>query len=349
MREKRDKIVYIVLIIMGLAVVSSLAFSACVGYLYVKEQDAVQQTLQTQQEAVVTVNQGYTEEEVETMLEKKEVQVREEMKKKIQELVESSGGSIYMLRYFFPEKLVFADEGRFLFIPVLDSVEKHPYKSENFKFLDNKECIYEENGEVLSHKGIDVSKYQGKIEWDKVKADGVEFAIIRLGIRGYESGKIVLDEYFDRNMREANEAGVLTGVYFFTQAVNEEEAIEEAQFVIEHLQDYDVTCPVVLDIEKIEGAKGRANGLTSEERTDVAIAFCETIKEAGYTPMIYGNIKCFGKMLDMTRLEEYQKWFAFYDEYLYFPYRVDMWQYTENGSVDGIKGNVDMNIAFHLW
>ena len=254
-----------------------------------------------------------------------------------------------MLRYFFPENLVYYDEGGYVFAPILDTLKKHQLVDENFHVNDRNEIEYIENGIVTSHKGIDVSKYQGDIDWQAVKADGVEYAFVRLGIRGYGSGKIVLDENFADNMQGANEAGVKAGVYFFTQAVTVEEAQEEAAFVIENLAAYDVPYPVVSDVEMITGQDGRANNLTMQERTDITIAFCEAVKAAGYTPMIYGNVKCFTKMLDMTKLEQYEKWYAFYDKYMYFPYEVSMWQYSEKGTVDGIEGTVDMNIAYKQW
>jgi GH25 family lysozyme M1 (1,4-beta-N-acetylmuramidase) len=141
----------------------------------------------------------------------------------------------------------------------------------------------------------------------------------------------------------------MAGVYFFTQAVTVDEALEEAEFVISSISDYDVAYPVVLDIEMVDSTKARANSLTKDERTEIAIAFCEAVRAAGYTPMIYGNVKCFTKMLDMTRLEDYDKWYAFYDDYMYMPYNVSCWQYTEKGSVDGIKGKVDMNISYKTW
>ena len=208
---------------------------------------------------------------------------------------------------------------------------------------------YAENGTVTSHAGIDVSKYQGDIDWTAVREDGIEYAFIRLGIRGYESGKIVLDEFYDDNMKGANSAGVKAGVYFFTQAVNVEEAKEEAEFVIQNLADYDVACPVVFDVERIAGGKGRADQISKEERTAVTIAFCEAVKAAGYTPMIYGNVVCFTQLLDMTQLNDYEKWYAFYDDYMYMPYDVSCWQYTEKGQVNGISNNVDLNISFKTW
>ena len=280
----------------------------------------------------------------------KEEQITESIKQKMKELVIAEDGSpLKMLREFFPENLIYYDEEEYVFSPVLDEVKKHDLIPENFVENDKGEMEYVENGIVTSHKGIDVSKYQGDIDWNAVRDDGVEYAFVRLGLRGYESGKLVLDEYFDQNMRGANEAGVSAGVYFFTQAVTVEEAREEAGYVLEHIADYDVTYPIVFDVEMIVGADGRANNLTKEERTDIAIAFCEAIRQAGYTPMIYGNVKCFTKMLDLARLEDYEKWYAFYDNYMYIPYEVSCWQYTEKGTVKGIKNKVDLNISYKTW
>lgn len=254
-----------------------------------------------------------------------------------------------MLRYFFPENIIFYDEGNYEFIPVSNTLKKHALLGQNFKMLESGEITYEENGVVTSHKGIDVSKYQEIIDWQAVSEDGVEYAFIRLGIRGYSSGEIVIDDYYQRNMENASKAGVKTGVYFFTQAITIDEAIEEAEFVIENLKGYQVDYPVVYDVEMITNGNGRANSLTKEERTAITLAFCEKIKEAGYTPMIYGNVKCFTKMLDMNVLEEYEKWYAFYDSYMYFPYQVSIWQYSDKGTVKGIKGKVDLNISYKTW
>lgn len=272
------------------------------------------------------------------------------MKSKMQDIVGNQEASLLtMLRYFFPDKLIFYDKGSYQFADILKDVEKHTYNASDFQINDKGEITYSEGGIVRSHKAIDVSKYQGTIDWQAVAGDGVEYAIIRLGIRGYQSGALVLDDTYAYNMMNAQNAGIKTGAYFFTQAVTEAEAIEEADFVIENLEGYDVECPIVFDVEMITDGNGRANSLSMEERTAICIAFCERIKEAGYTPMIYGNIKCFVNMIDLTKLEDYEKWFAFYDSYLYCPYKISMWQYTESGHVDGIQGNVDINISFQEW
>ncbi len=284
------------------------------------------------------------------LMQSKEAEVEQAMKDRMKALVTGEDGSpLKMLRSFFPENLIYSFENEYVFAPVLEEVEKHSLLEENFQKTEEGLMQYVENGAVTSHKGIDVSKYQGTIDWSAVKEEGIEYAFIRLGLRGYESAKIVLDEYYEANMKGANSAGVAAGVYFFTQAVTVEEAKEEADFAIEHLAGYDVSCPVVFDVERISGGKGRADQLTKEERTDITIAFCEAVKAAGYTPMIYGNVVCFTRLLDMTKLNDYEKWYAFYDDYMYMPYNVSCWQYTEKGLVDGIPGNVDLNISFKTW
>lgn len=284
------------------------------------------------------------------LMQSKEDAVEQSIKDRMKELVTGEDGSpLKMLRSFFPENLIYYFEDEYVFAPVLDGVKKHGLLDENFVETDDGQMQYVENGSVTSHKGIDVSKYQGRIDWNAVREDGVEYAFIRLGLRGYESGKIVPDEYFEDNMKGANDAGVMAGVYFFTQAVTVAEAEEEAAYVIEQIADYDVSCPVVFDVERITNGKGRADKLTREERTDITVAFCEAVKAAGYTPMIYGNVVCFSQLLDMTRLNEYDKWYAFYDDYLYMPYDVSCWQYSEKGTVNGIKEKVDLNIAFKQW
>jgi GH25 family lysozyme M1 (1,4-beta-N-acetylmuramidase) len=369
MSRKKTKILVAALFIMIIFVIVSVTATALFAALYINEKnengklegdlaianekvsDTEAQNLELE-ETVAAFNE-YEQQLLDNeaaSLSEKEIDGEEALKTRIKALLTADNGSpLKMLREIFPENLIYYDEGEYVFAPVLDEVSKHDLLSENFVKTDEGEMQYVEDGEVTSHKGIDVSKYQGEIDWDKVSADGVEYAFIRLGIRGYESGKLVLDEYFDSNMRGANDAGVMTGVYFFTQAVTVDEALEEAEFVISSISDYDVAYPVVLDVEMVDSTKARANSLTKDERTEIAIAFCEAVRAAGYIPMIYGNVKCFTKMLDMTRLEDYDKWYAFYDDYMYMPYNVSCWQYTEKGSVDGIKGKVDMNISYKTW
>ena len=251
-----------------------------------------------------------------------------------------------MLRDFFPEDVVVHSDGVYHFFPISDKLKKHNYVYENFLLQEDEEVVYVNDlQEVQSLKGIDVSKHQGKIDWKKVAADGVSYAFIRAGFRGSSEGKLVEDEWFEDNIEGALDNGIEVGVYFYTQAVSEEEAIEEAEFVLDLIEGYDVTYPVVFDIEETGSETARTAEMTKEENTKATIAFLETIKDAGYTPMIYGNLKTYLIMLDMEQLEDYEKWFAYYNTPVYFPYEFSVWQYTSEGEIDGISGDVDLNVC----
>ena len=194
--------------------------------------------------------------------------------------------------------------------------------------------------------GIDVSAYQGDIDWNMVAEAGVDFAIIRLGYRGYESGKLVEDKFARKNLEGAAEAGIQLGVYFFSQALNEEEAREEAQFVLEMIDPYEVTMPVVFDWEHVNNETARTNVMDPYTATDCAKAFLEVIDEAGYWPMMYFNSFQSRKLFYLDQLMEYDFWLALYSDRLTFPYKVDMWQYTCTGTVPGVFGDVDVNVMF---
>lgn len=233
-------------------------------------------------------------------------------------------------------------------IPIIPSLPKHDYNWENIKVSENGLKYYTENGKKVSFEGVDVSSHQKDIDWAKVKAAGIDFAIIRVGFRGYGTGAIVLDEYFTKNMDGALAAGLKVGVYFFSQAINEAEAIEEANVVIEQLKKYKskITYPVVYDAEDITNDTARTDNLLGEQITSNCIAFCEKIKDAGYTPMIYANKRWFLTRLDLTRLTDYDMWHAAYVDAPDTPYMYTMWQYSASGKVAGITGSVDLNISF---
>lgn len=339
------------------AMLSLLAIAALlfVFFYFRKENEVLKQELKEMEaaEAIAVVSdKEYTEEEVSQLLAEQaqtlDMEARERFLEELKEQAMSGNGMVLMLRHFFPDQIVFADAGQYYFMDINDTLQKHPYVNDNLVVTENNEYRYYENEQLVTHKGIDVSSYQGAINWQQVAADGVEYAIIRLGIRGYGSeGRLVLDEYFIRNIEGATAAGVEVGVYFFTQALTPEEAREEADFVIEALSPYNLQCTVVLDVEDVNASSARTNVLTMEQWTDNCIAFFDRIEEAGYRPMIYGNLKTFMLMLDLTRIERYPKWFAAYTPYFYYPYAFDIWQYTDSAKVAGITGNVDMNISFY--
>lgn len=228
---------------------------------------------------------------------------------------------------------------------LMETVPKHEYKYENLEEKDGYFYYKAESGEVISKLGVDVSRYQTEIDWECVKSSGIDFAMIRLGFRGYgEEGNIVLDPQYDQHIKAALEAGLQVGVYFFSQAISEEEALEEAQFVLEHIQGYDVTYPIVYDTEEIKDNIARTDQLGKTEITNHCIAFCDKIKMAGYNPMIYANMKWLAFTLELDRLVLYDKWYADYQKIPQCPYEFQLWQYTETGTVPGIEGNVDINI-----
>lgn len=193
--------------------------------------------------------------------------------------------------------------------------------------------------------GIDVSKWNKTIDWERVKEAGIEFAMIRCGYRGASSGALVLDPMYERNIRGAIGAGIPVGVYFFTQATDEVEAVEEASMVLRLIEDYDVDYPVFLDSESA-GGKGRADGLDAEERTKIHKAFLETIASAGYETGVYGSRNWLNDELSMTELSDYKTWLAEYTEVPAYSGYYHMWQYTSKGNVAGIETEVDLNLCY---
>ncbi len=305
---------------------------------------------ESSEEAVEAVSENvYTQQEVDSMVTTAVSNAIEnadsELLQILQMRLENGDGTMAILRDLYPEHVVMLDSGQYYFLPISEDLAKNTYTEENFIIAENGVVTYEEEGNTVSLKGIDVSKYQGEIDWEAVKNDGVDYAIIRVGIRGYSEGAIMEDEFFKQNMEGAAASGIPVGVYFFTQAVNEEEALEEARFVIDHLQGYELTYPVFLDIEDVKKENCRTNFLTKEERSRIAKVFLDEIAQAGYTPALYGNMKSFLLMLDLDSFEQYDKWFAGYSLPVYYPYDYKMLQYSEKGTVAGISGQVDMNIC----
>ena len=301
----------------------------------------------------MSVAASYSEEEVQGIAEQAAAeaskQKEEEILGTVKEMMENGEGTYFLLRELYPEELVVAADSRYYFFPILDSLKHHSYQKDQFLMNDDDILEYVVDGEVVSKKGIDVSRYQEEIDWEKVAGDGVEYAFIRLGIRGATEGKLAIDVAYEKNMEGALANDIDVGVYFFRQELNEQEAVEEAEFVLENLEDYEISYPIVLDVEEVTTKNPRTKELTKEDRTKACIAFCERVKEAGYTPMIYGNLKTFLLMLDMEKLEEYEKWFAYYRTPLYFPYEFSVWQYTSTGKVDGISTDVDLNVSMKDW
>ena len=191
--------------------------------------------------------------------------------------------------------------------------------------------------------GIDVSKWNGTIDWNAVKNSGINYVIIRCGYRGSSQGTLIEDPKFTSNMKGATDAGLKVGVYFFTQAVDEREAVEEASMVISQIKNYKISYPVFLDVE---ASGGRADTISKDTRTAVCKAFCQTIQNAGYTAGIYANKTWLENKLDAGALSAYKIWLAQYASAPTYAGKYDLWQYRANGKVTGISGDVDMNLSY---
>ena len=271
-------------------------------------------------------------------------------------LLESGGGKALFaalvlllscgLGYWFwqsrqPEYFYYRD----MQMTALDGVDRNVYDPEGFVQQENGWITYEKNG-TKALQGVDVSVYQGDVDWQAVADAGVEFAIIRAGYRGYSQGSIQPDVNFENNMEGALKAGLDVGVYFFSQATTVREAEEEADYVLEAIRSYPVTYPVVFDWEFIDGQTARTDGMEGAHMTQCAKTFCELVAAGGYTPMVYFNQEQGYLYYQLDQLDGFSFWLAEYDQKPDFFYDFEMWQYTHTGTVPGIQGNVDLNLAF---
>ncbi len=254
-----------------LCIVTLCAVTICLVMVF--QYRAAQIEAAEMRDEIARLQENYTPEEVETMIasekENAALQASEEtedaMLDRMKELMLSGEGAVNMLRKFFPNEIVLVDNTQYYFFPISDTLAKHSYLPENFILTEDELIEYYDNGELVSHKGIDVSRYQEKIDWQEVAEDDVEYAFIRLGIRGYTEGEIKEDDTFEYNINGALDNGIEAGVYFFTQAISVEEAEEEAQYVLDAIEPYDVTYPVVLDVEAVSSENARTAELTKEE------------------------------------------------------------------------------------
>lgn len=350
-RKRRQQ--FDILISIVVCIVALLSLTVCIFLLF-KNYQISNESAQTMAELTQQLEEKedylYTQSDMNSLIEEAVSSAQSlEVKNMLEDIkgrMENGDSTSAVLRDLYPENVVVYADGQYHFFPFDESFKKHNYVLENFVLNEENGRIFyaDDVGEVHSKMGIDVSRHQGTIDWEKVAEDGVEYAFIRGGFRGSSEGKMVEDEQFENNIRGALKNGIQVGVYFYTQAVSKEEAKEEAEFLLDLIEPYKITYPVVLDLEEVEG-QSRTNDMTQQDFTDVAVTFLETVKDAGYTPMIYGNLKTFFLMVDMSQLQEYEKWFAYYQEPVYFPYEFSIWQYSSKGKVDGIKGDVDLNVC----
>ncbi len=231
---------------------------------------------------------------------------------------------------------------------IASGVPRNDYDTEQFYIEDDGDFMYyhDDNGNRVSTIAIDVSEFQANIEWDRLKDAGVDTVMIRAGYRGYGSGLLVEDSRFSERIAAATKVGLTVGVYFFTQAISYEEGAEEAEYVMNLVSDYNIKGPIAIDTEFLDVPEARTYNLDNETRTQSVVGFCETVRAAGYVPMIYSNRNWFATNLDMSVLGNYKLWLAQYANEPDFPYVYSGWQYTDQGVIDGVDGYVDLNVWF---
>ena len=220
----------------------------------------------------------------------------------------------------------------------------HDYDLSAFDGEENGPRYYADTEHYISRFGIDVSEHNGQIDWEQVRLAGYSFAFIRLGYRGYEEGKLNLDARFYENLEGAKAAGLDVGVYFFAQALDREEAISEAEFVLEHLGDTELQLPVIYDPEAIPFDEARTDQTTGTQFSENTKVFCDAIRASGYEAGYYANLKWEVFMMDMNLLDDYTVWYAGYEAVPSTPYRFSFWQYSDQGAVPGISAATDLNL-----
>ena len=217
--------------------------------------------------------------------------------------------------------------------------------SDEAYYYDDYYFLNYDDGATTALRGIDVSAHQGEIDWEQAKEAGVEFAMIRAGYRSYADGSLKEDDWFKANLKGAKKQKIKTGVYFFSQAITVEEAIEEAQFVVDLLDGHKLDMPIAFDMEPIP-EDGRIKDLTMMEKTEIADAFCQIVENYGYDSLIYGNRYWIFESLNLSLLGHRNLWLAHYNTSTDFPYDYAMWQYTDSGIVAGVEGGCDLNIFY---
>lgn len=341
LRNTNKKLPVTFITTLGVAVIMTIAF-VVVTLSYVEYRGRTQDYIEAMS-TVATMNDSTGEIEVLNQIDEAEYVHKDYIK----DVVAQFGSSIQLVQRFFDDEIVYYSKNRISYEPIDTTLALNELDfKNNITRLPNNTLDYQIDGVSYAIKGIDVSVHQEAIDWNKVKADGVEYAILRVGRRGYGTGEIGIDTQFIENIEGALEAGIHVGVYFFSQAITVSEAIEEADFVLDTIRGYDITYPVVFDLEEIFEDTARTDNLSQEMATKMTIAFCDRVAEAGYTPMVYGNINWFMESVDFAQLESYEKWFAQYFNQPFFPYDLGIWQYTATGKVEGIVGDVDINLSF---
>lgn len=264
----------------------------------------------------------------------KELLEEEEKKAKEEDL--SEGGTKTEVTY---------PDGTTNWIMINSSLPKNNFDPTGFVLQDNIMRYYD-NGQKNSFMGVDISDDNGTIDFEKVKKSGVDYCMVEVASRGYESGQINYDDKYYDNIQKATEAGLDVGVIFHSYAIDAQEAEEEAQVLIDNLGDFELNYPVVMHMEKMANDTTRIDALTKMQLTGIALAFCKKISEAGYKPMIMGDKYWLLRKVDLTLLQNYDIWLSQCADVPDYPYQFAMWQFSQKGTIEGIDGDVNLDICF---
>lgn len=248
-------------------------------------------------------------------------------------------------------------DGKHTLVKAADGTEEwvliSPYLKKNtYDFTNLSESgglrKYTESGKKISRIGVNISKHSGTANFKSMKSAGIDYVMLRLGARGYGTGQISLDDNFVENIEDAIEAGLDIGIYFYSQAINQEEATQEANFVIQNLEPYKahINYPVAFDMENVANDRARIDGLSREDKTTITATFLSGVQAAGYIPMLYGNKEWLIKNIDLTKVQDYDVWLSEDADIPDYPYLFTMWQYTTTGTVNGVSGDAGLNICF---
>lgn len=240
--------------------------------------------------------------------------------------------------------LIINDSGEEEWVLIDTKLTKHSYDLKSFACHSDLMKYYKD-GKVISYLGVDISEKQGYVDFNKVKKSGIDFCMIRVGARGYGTGQLFLDDNFTDNMKRAVDAGLEVGVYFYSQAITEEEVLEEVMLLLDSIKEYDVTYPVAFQMEYVENDTARVEQISKASKTELAKIFLDTVRSNNYTPMLYGKKEWLLKKVDLAKFSEYDVWLSQYEKQPDYPYQFGMWQYTNHAVVDGISGSVNLNIS----
>jgi len=242
------------------------------------------------------------------------------------------------------QTMVVNTDGTEEWVNISPFITKNKYDVNGFESKDSLMKYYDD-GKCISYMGVYISKDTGEVDFNKLKKAGVQFVMIQAGTRGYGTGQIKLDDMFLDNLQGATEAGLDIGVTFFSQATTNEEALEEANLVYENIQDFQITYPIAFDMERISGDVARTDRLTREEKSNLALCFLDALKNVGYKGIIYGDKEWLMKEINLSTVGAYDIWLSQEGTKPDYPYKYSIWQYTQRGTIDGIKGDANLNVC----